>query len=173
MLTEKLGHLYIVVCVIVGVPWAASLALKNLRSGLRPTSSGFILSANDIITSNRNSLNPHICWGGDHYIYGANQNYASPLRFSKHAKQQQLGHCIVKLKKKMCMFTQTIQANSSWVTNWGVGCRTTLQDLRKLCATFSSRWTGSYSYIPIRITHTHTRAEECRGWTCSSKTIPV
>jgi hypothetical protein len=114
------------------------------------------LSANDIITSNRISLNPHICWGGDHYIYGANQNYASPLRFSKHAKQQQLGHCIVKLKKKMCMFTQTIQANSSWVTNWGVGCRTTLQDLRKLCATFSSRWTGSYSYIPIRITHTHT-----------------
>lgn len=43
--TEKFGHLYIVVCVIVGGPCVASLVLKNLRSGLRPTSSGLILSA--------------------------------------------------------------------------------------------------------------------------------
>uniref|UniRef100_A0A0A9GL53 Uncharacterized protein n=1 Tax=Arundo donax TaxID=35708 RepID=A0A0A9GL53_ARUDO len=42
---EKFGHLYIVVCVIVGDPSAASLLLKNLRSGLRPTSSGLILSS--------------------------------------------------------------------------------------------------------------------------------
>lgn len=45
--TEKFGHLYIVVCVMVGVPppRVASRALKKLRSGLRPTSSGRILSA--------------------------------------------------------------------------------------------------------------------------------
>ena len=35
-----------VVCVIVGMPWVASRVLKYLRAGLRPTSSGRILSAN-------------------------------------------------------------------------------------------------------------------------------
>lgn len=46
-LTENFSDLYMVVCVIVGVPSvAASLFLKNAMSELRPKSSGLILSAN-------------------------------------------------------------------------------------------------------------------------------
>lgn len=92
--------------------------MKNLRSGLRPTSSGFILSAN-IIAGDPNSVNPHDMNEAETPMLhprqdGVNRKIASLPRFTfftKHVEHSSNIRTLQSKIEKACVFVQTFRPN--------------------------------------------------------------